>query len=202
LPNRAHGALPLHHQITRSLTAPQPSPAAPSGDKRAADRRTAACNLPALPVTRRGTAGVSRTFLYENPEARRLVDDAITASAERRKDDREIRQEAAQQEASWRERALNAEDALGGANREILQQRQRIADLMGQIRDLEQTWSQDGLQRLTTENTTLKQRLRKLTEDNHTLDERLKAARSNARLLDRRIADLEAQLLDQNGQAP
>jgi predicted nucleic acid-binding Zn-ribbon protein len=67
---------------------------------------------------------------------------------------------------------------------------------MGQIRDLEQTWSQEGLQRLTTENTSLKQRIRQLTDDNHARDERLKAARSNARFLDKRVADLEAQLLD------
>lgn len=66
---------------------------------------------------------------------------------------------------------------------------------MGQVRDLEQTWSHDGLQRLTTENTTLKQRTRQLTEDNQSLADKLTAARSNARFLDRRIADLEVQLL-------
>ncbi|GGX48517.1 hypothetical protein GCM10010353_72960 [Streptomyces chryseus] len=50
------------------------------------------------------------------------------------------------------------------------------------------------LQRITTENTTLKQRVRQLTTDNRTLDERLKAARSNLRFQDRRIADIEAQI--------
>lgn len=139
-------------------------------------------------------ADVSRTFLYENSEARRLVEDAIAATNQQRR--QALVQEDSQREASWRERALNAEDGLAAANREILQQRQRIADLMGQIRDLEQTWSQDGLQRLTTENTSLKQRVRQLTDDNHSLDERLKAARSNARFLDKRVADLEAQLAD------
>ncbi len=68
---------------------------------------------------------------------------------------------------------------------------------MGQIRDLEQTWSQDGLQRLTTENTTLRQRIRQLTDASATLEERLRAARSNNRFLDRRIAGLETQILDQ-----
>ena len=147
-------------------------------------------------ITFRGVAaraGVSRTFLYENPEARRLVEDAITATNEERRV--AVAEHDNQVEASWRERALNAEDALAAANREILQQRQRIADLMGQIRDLEQTWSQDGLQRLATENTSLKQRIRQLTDANSTLEERLQAARSNNRFLVRRIADLETQLL-------
>ena len=147
-------------------------------------------------ITFRGVAaraGVSRTFLYENPEARRLVEDAITATNEERRV--AVVEHDNQVEASWRERALNAEDALAAANREILQQRQRIADLMGHIRDLEQTWSQDGLQRLATENTSLKQRIRQLTDANSTLEERLQAARSNNRFLDRRIADLETQLL-------
>ena len=99
-------------------------------------------------------------------------------------------------EASWRERALNAEDALKAANAEILAQRTRIGELLGRIRDLEAEWTQDAVQRITTENTTLKQRVRQLTTDNRTLDERLKAARSNLRFQDRRIADLEARLTE------
>lgn len=55
-------------------------------------------------------------------------------------------------------------------------------------------WTEEAIQRITTENTTLKQRVRQLTADNRTLDERLKAARSNLRFQDRRVADLEAQI--------
>ena len=99
-------------------------------------------------------------------------------------------------EATWRERALNAEDALKAAHAEILTQRTRIGELLGQIRDLEAEWTEEAIQRITTENTTLKQRVRQLTTDNRTLDERLKAARSNLRFQDRRIADLEAQLTE------
>ena len=99
-------------------------------------------------------------------------------------------------EASWRERALNAEHALKTANHEIITQRTRIGELLGRIRDLEAEWTQDAIQRVTTENTTLKQRVRQLTADNRTLDERLNAARSNLRFQDRRIADLEARLAD------
>lgn len=149
-------------------------------------------------VTVRGVARraeVSRTFLYENPDARRLVDDAITAAADRGRTERTGGRDTAGQESAWRERALNAESALAIANREVLQQRGQIAELMGRLRDLEHSWSHDGVQRLTSANTTLKQRVRQLDETNKALDERLKAARSNTRFLDRRIADLETQLL-------
>ncbi|MFJ1550046.1 hypothetical protein [Streptomyces sp. NPDC088246] len=91
---------------------------------------------------------------------------------------------------------LNAEDALKAAHTEILAQREHIGELLGQIRDLEAEWTQEAIQRITTENTTLKQRVRQLTTDNRALDERLKAARSNLRFQDRRMADLEAQITD------
>ncbi|HEY5857769.1 MAG TPA: hypothetical protein VIW24_27965 [Aldersonia sp.] len=99
--------------------------------------------------------------------------------------------------SGWRERALNAESALETVNTEIHRQRDRIGELMGQLRDLEQAWSLDGQQRLASENTTLRQRERQLTEENAGLTERLAAARSNNRFLDRRIADLETRLLDE-----
>ena len=142
-------------------------------------------------------ADVSRTFLYNNPDARTAVADAIRRG--RRRSASELaRRPGRRAEATWRERALNAEDALKAAHAEILAQRTRIGELLGQIRDMEAEWTQDAIQRITTENTTLKQRVRQLTADNRTLDERLKAARSNLRFQDRRIADLEAQLADTN----
>jgi hypothetical protein len=138
-------------------------------------------------VARRADA--SRTFLYDNPEARAAVVAAMTAAGERRtlmlaNDD--------EHEATWRERALNAEEVLKAAHAEILTQRTRIGELLGQICDLQAEWTEEAIQRTTTENTTLKQRIRQLTADNRTLDEWLKAARSNLRFQDRRIADLEA----------
>ena len=140
-------------------------------------------------------AGVSRTFLYGNPQARAVVAGATAQYGTRRAQD--LAAQDAGQEASWRERALNAEDALKAAHAEIVTQRTRIGDLLGQVRDLEAEWTKETIQRITTENTTLKQRVRQLTTDNRTLDERLKAARSNMRFQDRRLADLEAQLADQ-----
>ncbi len=139
-------------------------------------------------------AGVSRTFLYENPEARSLA----TAAVDRANGHHATQQANLdeQHEASWRERALNAEDALKTAYQEIQTQRSRIAILLGQLRDLEQQWTEESLEHVTTENTTLKRRVRQLTQDNRTLEERLSAARSNVRFQDRKIAQLEVQVLD------
>ena len=139
-------------------------------------------------------ADVSRTFLYTNSDAKTAVVEAIRETATQR--DRLQGEQDDAGEASWRERALNAEHALKTANHEIMTQRTRIGELLGRIRDLEAEWTQDAIHRVTSENTTLKQRVRQLTADNHTLDERLKAARSNLRFQDRRIADLEARLAD------
>lgn len=101
-----------------------------------------------------------------------------------------------EREATWRERALYAEDALKATRTEIFAQRTRLGELLGQMRDLQAERTEETIQRITTENTTLKQRVRQLTADNRTLDERLKAARSNLRFQDRRVADLEAQIVD------
>lgn len=142
-------------------------------------------------------ADVSRTFLYDNPEARAVIASAMAKVGERR-----VRMHAEQDdehEATWRERTLNAEDALKAAHAEVLNQRTRIGELSGQIRDLEAERTEETIQRITTGNTTLKQRVRRLTTDNRTLDERLQAARSNLRFQDRRITDLEARLADPLG---
>jgi chromosome segregation ATPase len=119
-------------------------------------------------------AGVSRTFLYENPEARAAVAVAIADADQRR--GQALADLEDPQEATWRERAFNAEDALKAANTEILNQRSRIGELLGQIRDLQAEWTEEAIQRITTENTTFKQRVRQLTADNRTLEERLTAA--------------------------
>ena len=139
-------------------------------------------------------AGVSRTFVYTNADAKSAVAKAIQEAGDQL--GRLLAQTDDSREASWRERALNAEDALKAAHAEILTQRTRIGELLGRTRDLEAEWTHDAVQRITAENTTLKQRVRQLSTDNRTLDERLKAARSNLRFQDRRIADLEARLAD------
>lgn len=139
-------------------------------------------------------AEVSRTFLYDNPEARAAVATAMAQAGEHRS--RKLAEQGDEREATWRERALNAEDALKAAHTEIHAQRTRIGELLGQIRDLQAEWTEEAIQRITTENTTLKQRVRQLAADNRTLDERLQAARSNLRFQDRRVADLEVRLAE------
>ena len=69
-------------------------------------------------------ANVSRTFLYDHPDARAAVAAAMAEAGERRTQKVADHDEA--HEATWRERALNAEDALTGAHVEILTQRTRI----------------------------------------------------------------------------
>ena len=139
-------------------------------------------------------AGVSRTFLYENPAARALVQAASADNAARR----DLTAAATHEriEATWRERALNAEDALAQARKEILTQRQRIGQLMGQLRDVDQMVSGESVQRLVSENASLKHQVRQLSQEHRSLQECLEASRSTHRFAERRIAALEAQLLD------
>ncbi|OEJ35321.1 DUF6262 family protein [Streptomyces subrutilus] len=139
-------------------------------------------------------AEVSATFLYENAEARALVQQAVVDSKSRH--DRRTGEKHDRIEASWRERALNAESELTRTQEEVFAQRQRIGELMGQIRDFDQVAPGESLQALTTENTTLKRRVQQLTVEHRTLQERLEGARSNLRFANKRIADLEAELLE------
>ncbi|MFG2563093.1 DUF6262 family protein, partial [Streptomyces sp. NPDC048496] len=108
-------------------------------------------------------ADVSRTFLYDNAEARAAVATAMTEAGDRRS--QMLADQDSEREATWRERALNAEDALKAAHGEIICQRTRIGELIGQVRDLQAEWTEEAIQRITTENTTLKQRVRQLTTD-------------------------------------
>jgi hypothetical protein len=54
-------------------------------------------------------------------------------------------------EATWRERALNTEDALKAAHAEILTQRTQIGELTGRIRDVQAEWTEGANQRITIE---------------------------------------------------
>jgi len=67
---------------------------------------------------------------------------------------------------------------------------------------LEQDLPKDAVQRVMTENTTLKRQVQQLTCERRSLEDRLKGARENSRFLDKRAAELEAQpaeLLTQRG---
>ncbi|MFI7356428.1 DUF6262 family protein [Streptomyces avidinii] len=139
-------------------------------------------------------ADVSRTFLYQNVTARKLIEDAADQAAGQFSADQATK--VANLEAAWRERALNAEEILKATNAEVLTQRAKIGVLLGRMRDLESDLPADAVQRLVSENTTLKDKVRQLARDNKSLDERLKGARENNRFLDKRIADLESQILN------
>ncbi|ONK13133.1 DUF6262 family protein [Streptomyces sp. MP131-18] len=139
-------------------------------------------------------AGVSATFLYENTDARAIVKTALADSRSQR--DRLGQEQHERIEASWRERALNAEAELTRTQNEVFAQRQRIGELMGQIRDFDQMVPGESVQQLATENTTLKHRIHQLTQEHRKLQERIEGARSNLRFAEKRIADLEAQLLE------
>jgi chromosome segregation ATPase len=138
-------------------------------------------------------ANVSRTFIYDNPQARAAIADALADLDQQRT---QLRGAPDGQQAVWRERALNAEEALTKAHAEISRQRTRIGELLGQVSDLPAEWDGETTARITTENTSLKQRVRQLTADNRMFEERLAAARSTLRFQDRRIADLESQIAD------
>jgi chromosome segregation ATPase len=147
-------------------------------------------------VSRR--ASVSRTFLYQNTEARALVNAAIGEHAKNA--DAQVSARAHAETAPWRERALNAESELKRTHGEIAAQRGQIAELLGRIRDLEHDLPEDGIQRTITENHALRAQLRQLIQDNRRLEERLVGARDNNRFLDKRIADLEARLAPSRSQ--
>ncbi|WP_327187413.1 DUF6262 family protein [Streptomyces sp. NBC_01334] len=94
-------------------------------------------------------AGVSATFCYENNSARALVRQAVADSRSSR--DRTSLEEHDRVEATWRERALNAENELNRAQREVLAQRERIAELMGRARDAETMVPGDSAQTLRSD---------------------------------------------------
>ncbi|MFI2437375.1 DUF6262 family protein [Streptomyces sp. NPDC018693] len=140
-------------------------------------------------------AGVSATFCYENQEARALVQGVIADASRRR--DGDTKQQHDRIEASWRERALNAEEALTRTQQAVFAQRQQIGELMGQLRDTEQAVPGGSVQAVLAENVTLKRRLDQMTREHRSLQERLEGSRSNLRFAEKRIADLEDQLLEQ-----
>ncbi|MGZ9935813.1 DUF6262 family protein [Streptomyces sp. NC-S4] len=145
-------------------------------------------------------AEVSATFLYENAEARALVQQAVAASKSRH--DRQAGEKYDRIEATWRERAHNAESELTRTQEEAFAQRERIGELMGQIRDFDQMVPGESVQHLVSKNTILEHRVQQLTQEHRKLQERLEGARSDLRFSDERIAALEAQLLEHHRTRP
>lgn len=109
-----------------------------------------------VPVTRTqvaALAGVSRSFTYENERARAMITAARTRSqADATEHATTI---SDQQQASWRERALNAEHHARELRAELITQRRLVSDLTGQLREPDGTWIQQDRDRLRRENETL-----------------------------------------------
>ena len=144
------------------------------------------------PVTCAGVArlaGVSRSFIYENGQAR-----AILTTAQARTQARtagRIPAATAQQEASWRERALNAEQHARDLKRELTAQRRLAAGLLGQLRQPDGTWLAGERDRLHAENEHLLAERNQLARERGDLQRKLDAARASlARLTGHRAAEL------------
>ena len=144
------------------------------------------------PLTRVGVAqlaGVSRSFTYENHVANSIIADAQTrtqAHAEGRSEKR-----TAQEEASWRERALNAEDEIRNLRHELASQRQLVGDLLGQLREPDGTWIEHGRNRLRQENEHLLAERNQLLRERNELQRKLDGARANiSRLHESRVQQL------------
>jgi hypothetical protein len=169
-----------------------------------ARRRDAAAKLAAVrkavkaigragtPISRADVArlsGVSRSFTYQNEDANTLITDAQTRTLARPIGS--IHAVTAQQEASWRERALNAEDRARHLNHERAQQRQLVADLLGQLRDPDGTWLEDDRTRLRDENQRLLHERNQLLATQRDLHRKLDGARANVtRLTTARVTEL------------
>jgi len=144
------------------------------------------------PITRTGVAqlaNVSRSFTYENETARTVIATAQAKTQARATDHSETR--TAQHEASWRERALNAEEQIRHLRHELTTQRRLVGDLMGQLRQPDGTWVEDDRIRLRADNEHLLAERNRLASARNDLQRRLDAARANvAHLHSQRVTDL------------
>ena len=134
-------------------------------------------------------AGVSRSFIYENDQARAHVTAAQARTQIRAAG--AIPAATAQQEASWRERALNAEQRVRDLQHEITAQRRLAAGFLGQLREPDGTWLADERTRLHEENERLLTDRNHLARERNDLQRKLEAARASlARLTEQKVTEL------------
>lgn len=132
-------------------------------------------------------AGCSRTFLYQNQEARKLI-----AQAETRMKASPLKDGAASDavdDANWRERALFAEQQLRTFREKNSSLSRTVADLLGQLRDPDGTWVEDEREQLRQQNETLRAALAAERLARSDAERRLEASRSNVRHLRQKEAD-------------
>ncbi len=144
------------------------------------------------PITRSAVAtlaGVSRSFTYQNETANSLITSAQSTS-QARAIGRGVAV-TAQHEASWRERALNAEDGARDLRQELTRQHQLVADLLGQLREPDGTWLEHDRNRLREENERLLTDRNRLLAERNDLDRKLTGARANISRINRdRVTEL------------
>lgn len=132
-------------------------------------------------------AGCSRTFLYQNKDARQLV-----AQAETRMKAAPLKDAPPSDsvdEANWRERALFAEQQLRTFREKNSSLSRTVADLLGQLRDPDGTWVEDDREQLRQQNETLRAALAEERLVRSEAERRLEASRSNVRHLRQKEAD-------------
>lgn len=132
-------------------------------------------------------AGCSRTFLYQNQDARKLIAQAETrmkASALKGVCDSD-----AVEEANWRERAIFAEQQLRETRAKNHSLSRTVADLLGQLRDPDGTWVEDDREHLRQQNEALRAALAEERLVRSEAERRLEASRSNVRHLRQKEAD-------------
>ena len=100
--------------------------------------------------------------------------------------DGRIEKRTAQEEASWRERALNAEDEIRNLRRELAAQRRLVGDLLGQLREPDGTWIEHDRNRLRQENEHFLSERNQLLRERNELQRRLEGARANVSSLNER----------------
>lgn len=132
-------------------------------------------------------AGCSRTFLYQNQDARKLI-----AQAETRMKTSPLKNVPASDsfdEANWRERALFAEQQLRTLREKNNSLSRTVADLLGQLRDPDGTWVEDDREQLRQQTETLRAGLAAERLARSEAERRLEASRSNVRHLRQKEAD-------------
>jgi Family of unknown function (DUF6262) len=158
----------------------------------AVDKAVKVIGRTGVPVTRAGAArlaGVSRSFTYENDQADSLIRAAQTRTQTERVE--RGQQMTAQQEAAWKERALNAEDRIRHLNSELGSQRQLIGDLLGRLREPDGTWLEDERNQLRHDNEALRVERNQFLRERNDLQRKLEGARANvSRLAEHRVTQL------------
>jgi hypothetical protein len=132
-------------------------------------------------------AGCSRTFLYQNKEALKLISQAESRMKASPPKDASVSDPV--DEANWRERALFAEQQLRTMRQKNQSLSRTVADLLGQLRDPDGTWLQDDREQLRQQNETLRAALAAERVARSEAERRLEASRSNVRHLRQKEAD-------------